>query len=562
MNEETSHYPKTEPTDALHAGRDVLARSLAKLEEELWDGECSRGNASEVVGEYFRRLADALPAVVWIAAADGAIEYANKNWFDYTGYTLPQTSVPLGWLAAVHPEDKQRVLQAWTAGIQSGQHQTTEVRLRRADGEYRWHAARGAPLYDAGGNVLRWVGICMDVDDARRAQECLLHQNQAAQEASQAKDVFLAKLGHELRNALAPIRNAAEVIHAGSDDPRLRDMEVAVIQRQVKHVVALINDLLDVSRIRFRKLDIDPQQIDLVAIARRALESCQALRTSNCQRFTLDLPAQPVVILADATRIEQVLNNLLSNASKFTHPGGDIHVGLKVKEEEAVLTVRDNGSGISADMLPRVFDMFTQVSHGAEREPGLGLGLTLVRELVQMHGGSVHAESEGLGKGSQFTVRLPLAGSSSRLLPPRKETEAVDTGSPSMLLRVLIVEDEDDNRETLRQVFSMWGHQVEAAANGPEAIVRARTLLPDLALIDLGLPHMDGCEVARQMRTILGTDAFLVALTGFGQSSDRQRTCAAGFDQHLVKPADLPELQRVARAAAACAERKRSKTTH
>jgi signal transduction histidine kinase len=356
-------------------------------------------------------------------------------------------------------------------------------------------------------------------------------------EADRRKDDFLARLGHELRNPLAPIVNALHLLERvgehGPQGPHLR----AIMSRQIRLLAGLVDDLLDVSRIRLGKLTLQVQPIDLREVARRSFEALQLSRHAEGHDIALDVGPEPVVVMGDAARLEQVVGNLLHNAVKYTPRGAAIRLTVESAAGEAVLRVRDRGIGIAPDMLPHVFQLFTQADRSLHRaQGGLGLGLALVRALVERHGGTVTGESAGLGHGSQFTVRLPL----SPLAPaPGAGAPGSRVSRPS---RILLVEDDHDAREALRALLEVEGHRVAAAVDGLAALELAASFQPEFVFIDLGLPGLDGFEVARRLRASGAKDVCLVALTGYGQPEDRRRTQEAGFDSHLVKPVTPEQL--------------------
>ncbi len=354
-----------------------------------------------------------------------------------------------------------------------------------------------------------------------------------AEAANRAKDEFLAMLGHELRNPLGAISNAAHLLvmteSRGDDTTRARD----IIARQVQHLTRLVDDLLDVSRVVAGKVVLRLQPVELAETARRIA----ALHGGG--RHVIAIDSTPVWVSADPTRLEQILTNLMANAVKYTQPGGEIAVSVGRERERAVVRVRDSGAGIRPELLPRVFDLFVQGDRSLERSGGgLGIGLTLVRHLVQLHGGTVEAASAGPGRGSAFTVRLPVLA----VAPAPAGAASAPIAGPAR--RVLVVEDNDDARETLRNLLHLFGHEVHEARDGDTGVEEARRLVPDVALIDIGLPGIDGYEVARRIRADVPR-AQLVAVTGYGQPDDLERARAAGFDAHLVKPLDPRQLQEV-----------------
>jgi PAS domain S-box-containing protein len=390
--------------------------------------------------------------------------------------------------------------------------------------------------------------IAMAMERLRLIAESQLRAADLA-EADRRKDEFLAMLAHELRNPLAPIRNALAILEEGADgatSAQARD----VAERQVRHMAHLVDDLLDISRITRGKINLQKEPVDLAAAVSRSVEAARPVLSARRHTLSVALPQTPVSLLADPTRLEQILDNLLSNAAKYTEPGGRIDLAAERHGDEAVLRVRDTGVGIAPEMLPRVFDLFAQAERSLDRaEGGLGIGLTLVRSLVELHGGSVQAYSAGLGHGSEFVVRLPAAGDAARRVD-LPASPAPGPGEPAAVRRVLVVDDNLDAAQSLATLLKLWGHEVTVAHDGAAALEAVRARASDVILLDIGLPGMSGLEVARQVR---GNPErpLLVALTGYGQEQDRRRSIAAGFDCHLVKPVDLRELRRLIAAAPA-----------
>jgi signal transduction histidine kinase/CheY-like chemotaxis protein len=383
---------------------------------------------------------------------------------------------------------------------------------------------------------------------ARRRQYEVRDLLQRQADADRRKDEFLAMLGHELRNPLAAIRNALWVLdEVGSrEEPDLRQREV--IERQTRHLVRMVDDLLDVSRVTLGKIILKRQSVNLGEVAERCLYDLGLAALAASHGLHVEEDTEPALVSGDPVRLEQVVCNLLQNAIKYTPRGGTIRLCVRRTGEEAVIRVSDDGVGISADMLPRIFEPFTQVESSRTRsEGGLGLGLPLVRSLVELHGGEVEAFSEGQGQGTEFVVRLPLRTGDAAQRPARRPGRATApaTGTaPS--LRILIVEDNLDGRESLRDLLEIWGHTVELAEDGSQGVAKALEHNPDVALVDIGLPGFDGNEVARRIRASSQTDHMeLIAMTGYGQPEDRRRALQAGFDSYLVKPVDPAHLGRL-----------------
>jgi signal transduction histidine kinase/DNA-binding response OmpR family regulator len=365
------------------------------------------------------------------------------------------------------------------------------------------------------------------------------------QEADRRKNEFLAMLAHELRNPLAPIRNAVEVLRVRGTAAAELDWARGLIDRQLAHLVRLVDDLLDVSRITRGKIRLQSEPLDLMTVVARAVETSRPLLEERRHQLTVLPPAQPLWVQGDPVRLAQVLGNLLNNAAKFTENGGRIAVQVECDRGQAVVRVRDSGMGIPPEMLASVFDLFTQADRSLDRSHGgLGIGLTLVRQLVEMHGGRVEAHSEGLNRGSEFVVRLPLLGEAP--VEPRLSEKGADLGDSCPKLRVLVVDDNVDGAESLHTLLQLSGHEAQVAHNGPAALDMAASFAPQVVLLDIGLPGMDGYEVARRLRALPGGDRLvLVAATGYGHSEDRRRSRAASFDFHLVKPIDLAELSAI-----------------
>ena len=370
----------------------------------------------------------------------------------------------------------------------------------------------------------------------------LTEAEQALRRADQRKDTFLATLAHELRNPLAPIRTGVQLLRYESVDAAQQQQVRAMIERQIGQLVTLIDQLLDVSRITTGKIVLQRAPLDLRDAVQLAVESTQPLVAAAGHHFDVRVPPQPVRVVADATRIAQSVGNLLHNAAKYTPEGGHIALDLRAEAGEAVVQVRDDGAGIPAEMQPRVFDMFTQVDRTLQRaQGGLGIGLSLVRSLVDLHGGRVTVYSEGIDRGSTFTIRLPLA-EVDEAAPPASDPALAPAGADQGL-RVLIIDDNHDAADSLAQLLEALGHRAEARYDGPSALAAAAGLRPHLVLCDLGLPGMDGFEIAARLRADHRFDTTrLVAVTGWGAEQDQRRSRRAGFDAHLTKPVGLDAL--------------------
>jgi PAS domain S-box-containing protein len=393
-----------------------------------------------------------------------------------------------------------------------------------------------APIHDARGRTMGMVLIFRDESKRRRTE-------QALRDADRRKDEFLATLAHELRNPLAPIRSGLEVIKLSRDDPDLIEEVRSVMERQAQQMVRLIDDLLDVSRITRGKLRLQKSTVELSEVVKNALDVTRPILDEASHELTLSIPETPVYLYADGDRLAQVLANLLNNAAKYTPSPGTIRLTAEQVENEIVISVLDNGIGIPPDMLDRIFEMFAQVDRPAERGyTGLGIGLTLVNSLVEMHGGKVEVKSQGRNHGSEFTLRLPVipAPDPSPRIPEPSEDEIPKTARR----RILVVDDNKDALSMLSMMVELLGNEVCTAQDGLEAIKAAESFRPDAILMDLGMPNLSGYDAARKIRSAdWGREVVLVATTGWGHDDDKRRTKDAGFDHHLVKPIGRGTLQ-------------------
>ena len=438
------------------------------------------------------------------------------------------------WRSQVHPADLAGVDAAIIKSRDAQSLYSVEYRIIRADtGAVRWLRVFGRFLYDDAGVPTRNVGVFFD-DTDRKAAEIALR------EADQRKDVFLATLAHELRNPLSPIRNAAQMLASEKLGSEQLQWARSVIQRQVKHMALLLDDLLDVARITQGKLELKKQQLALNSVVDSAVEAARPLLDRKRHRFSVALPSEPITLDADPLRLSQVLSNLLTNAAKYTDAGGDIKLSAHIESGRLCLSIKDNGIGIPAESLDGIFAMFSQVESAAARsEGGLGIGLALVNGLVELHGGTVEAKSEGIGHGSEFTVRLPIVSCDS-VAAPMPDT----TATPGIGRRILVADDNHDAADSLAMILEMGGHDVRVARDGRAALSLAQTFRPDTALLDIGMPELNGYEVAQALRQeAWGASITLIALTGWGQESDRQKAIDAGFDRHLTKPIDPDALE-------------------
>ncbi|TFZ06201.1 response regulator [Ramlibacter henchirensis] len=488
--------------------------------------------ASDPTGSRFDAITRALAHIAWITDAEGHFTAPQPTWSAYTGQPWEEHQA-LGWQKAIHPDDLQAMWQGWLSARANRSLFIAEGRMWHAPtGRWRFFEVRAVPNTDEQGEIRQWIGTCIDVHDRRTAE-------QAMRVADRRKDEFMAVLAHELRNPLAPIRNAVHVLKVCRDDDARSAWARSIIERQVDQMSRLLEDLLDVTRIARGKLEVRRERVDLNESLERAIETSRPILDAHGHRFHAQLPQEPMLVEGDAPRLAQVFANLLNNAAKYTDRGGEVGLLAGVEDGQAVVRVRDNGMGIEASMLPHLFRMYSQAGPARERaQGGLGIGLSLVRGLVEMQGGTVEARSEGPGRGSEFIVRLPLLHAIAPApRPPEREA------SPERL-RVLVADDNHDAAQTLAVLLEVMGHEVRVAVDGQEAVETAFSFAPDVVLLDIGMPRMDGYAAARRIREKLpGT--MQIAITGWGRREDMREAAAAGFDHHLVKPVDPDQLARL-----------------
>lgn len=438
--------------------------------------------------------------------------------------------------ALLHPEDSERWQSAHDDALAQCGFLDVEFRILRPQGEVRWMHSRGDYLPPSKGIGARLYGVMMDITDRKQMEEALF-------DADRRKDNFLATLGHELRNPLAPISYGLYVLRrsgAPADAARILEM----LERQVDHIVRLVDDLLEVSRITLGKVELKRERVDLANVLNSAVEMSRPLIDAANHRLNFSLSAEPLIVNGDATRLIQIFSNLLNNAAKYTDNAGQIWLEAKRQGVHAVVSVRDTGVGISRVMLPKVFDLFTQLhpSDHDRSQTGLGIGLTMARELVQLHGGQIEAYSDGIGKGSEFVVHLPVptTGTSQPVAPLLPDKGAMQLAAH----RILVVDDNRDSADSFCMLLKLSGAEVLAAYDGTTALEVLAAFKPTVVVLDIGMPDMDGYTVAKQIRQYpeFG-QVILIALTGRGQDQDRQRSRAAGFDHHLTKPTDLDALE-------------------
>jgi len=493
---------------------------------------------------YFRELAERMPHVVWTNLPDGRVDWVNSRWLEYTGQSRDQvTSSPDAWMAVLHPEDRAHASRVYREGTNSGEGFTMEARFRRVDGEFRWFLNRSVPLRDSAGRLLKFIGTCTDIDDVKRANAAADVARAEAEAASRLKDEFLAVLSHELRTPLNAVLGWAQILRECQLSGAPAEHALTVIERNARAQYRLVEDLLDMSRVVTGKLSFDMRIIDLSGVLDAALDGVRPAAANKDIELRAPSPGETLLVSGDPARLEQVIWNLLTNAVKFTAPGGRVDVKLRRVGGHAELVVADTGEGIAPDFLPHVFDRFRQADRGTtRRHGGLGVGLALVRAITAAHGGTVAASSPGTGGGATFVVRLPISSESvATTIPAGRVSRVRDVRD----LRVLIVDDDPDARELLAAVLGGWGAVPATAASAEEAVALIRQQPPQLLLADIGMPGQDGLALIREIRAMpaeSGGRIAAVSVTAYASLKERDEALRAGFDAHVTKPVDFEAL--------------------
>ena len=523
--------------DAIIEGiaRDVTERK--RVEEAVRESE-----------QQLRTLANAVPLLAWMAEPDGSIFWYNQRWYDYTG-TTPGEMLGWGWQSIHDPDILPRVLELWRASITSGEPFEMEFPLKSAAGEFRSFLTRVTPLRDEHGRVVRWFGTNTDVEELRGALK-------QAEEANRMKDEFLATLSHELRTPLTSILGWARMLSNGQLAKAETTRALETIERNAKAQSQLIEDILDVSRVITGKLRLEVQPVDLAEIIESSIDGVLPAADAKGVRLQHVLDSGASMVSGDPARLQQVIWNLLSNAIKFTPRGGRVQVKLERINSHVEITVSDNGQGIGADVLPFIFERFRQADSTMTRaHGGLGLGLAIVRHLVEMHGGTVEVESDGEGQGATFIVKLPLivlrsfkighAGQAERVHPTSGNNLPFDSPPELNGLRLLVVDDEEDTRILLKAVLEKCGASVTTASTAREAIAVLKASRPDVLISDLGMPEEDGYSLIKRVRELSEEDGGKTpsaALTAYARAEDRMKVLRSGFQIHIPKPVEPAEL--------------------
>jgi signal transduction histidine kinase/ActR/RegA family two-component response regulator len=532
----TYWYDVREPSAHEFHTFDILARQAADLIERAQANEALRASEKRLL-----TIIEQLPAGVGVMDTTGVWTLSNALMDQYMPTAIPSRRPDRNSHWRVWDEDGNlNAPENWPCRrALSGETVMPGLEMLYTDdgGREYWMRVSSAPLHSDSGDIMGACCVVQDTTQLKRAEHAL-------READRRKDEFLATLAHELRNPMAPIRNGLQILRLARADNEAAEKIHKMLERQVNQMVRLVDDLLEVSRITSGKIELRRELVDLATVLDNAVETSRALIDSAGHRLTISLPHESLVLHADPIRIAQVIANLLNNAAKYTDPGGQIWLTARRERTEAVVTVRDNGMGIPQVMLARIFDLFTQAERTYSRaQGGLGVGLTLVRTLVEMHGGSVEARSEGPGKGSEFEVRLPASWQK------REPGDSDRWAQPSEALsghRILIVDDNRDAADSLGMLLELYGANVCVVRDGPAALAALDTYRPDVVLLDIGMPGMDGYEVARRAREKPDFhNLTLITLSGWGQEEDRHRSRDAGIDHHLVKPVDVGALERL-----------------
>lgn len=493
---------------------------------------------------WFEQLADTAPTIVWVTEPDGRCTFLSRRWYEFTGQT-PEHALGFGWLEAVHPEDRPDADASFRNALAQRGVFELDYRLRRADGSWRWCLDIGVPRLGENGTFLGHVGNVIDITERKLAEFTNADLTRALQGVDQRKNQFLATLAHELRNPLTPLRTGLHIVRTAPGSEAAGKV-LQMMERQVEHLVRLIDDLMDVSRIARQRLELRRKHLNLCTVVDSAAEASAGVFEARGQTLSIDLAPQPLWAEADDVRIAQVVSNLLVNASKYSPTGSEVELSLQCAAGRALIKVRDKGIGIAPQHLEAVFDMFASLDYQSGRvQSGLGIGLALTRRLVEMHGGRVWAESAGQDQGSSFFVELPLA--QVQLPDAGLGLRANDASTPlARPSRVLITDDNIDAAQTLATALALAGHEVRTASDGEGALQAAASFLPEVVVLDIGMPGLSGYDVARRLRQepSLST-AYLVALTGWGSREDQQRALEAGFDVHVTKPASAEHIERL-----------------
>jgi len=553
------------PTSVSDVSRSEFERQLRDMNEALLVSSVQQHELADLAhlselraiasGERLRFMAESMPQKIFTAAPDGNVDYFNRQWIDYSAMTFEQMR-DWGWLQIIHPDDVKENIRRWEHCVATGEFFEIENRIRRHDGAYRWHLSRAHAMRDADGQVTMWIGSNTDIDDVKRTEIELRLAREVAEEANRAKDTFLATLSHELRTPLAAILGWAGLLRRPGCTPDDLTEGLTVIERNARAQAQLIEDVLDVSRIVSGKLSMNVHPCQLTAVIEAAIDVVHPAAQAKGIFINTRLDPAAGHVTCDASRMQQVFWNLVANAIKFTPVDGRVTVTLAADNSAATITVADNGQGIGADFLPYIFERFRQADGSSTRRfGGLGLGLSIVKHIVELHGGTVKVESKGAGQGSTFTVRIPtraVAADAStgkevggiEKLPPVVALDAAPLAAVRLDgVRILIVDDEADARRLIAKVLQGAGARVTAVGTVRDALAELAKNLPQVLVSDLAMPDEDGFDLIREVRQLGYTPRQLpaVVLTALAKGH-ADSALLGGFQAHIVKPVETADL--------------------
>jgi PAS domain S-box-containing protein len=498
-----------------------------------------------------RHLADGLPQIVWVARPDGSHEYYNRRWYEFTGRGR-EVSIDDSWSDLFHPDDMTRADQAWAEALRSGNPYEIEFRLKRvSDGAYRWFLGRALPYRDAYGEIVNWFGTCTDIHRLKTAQDALRTARDELRQESRQKDELLGVIFHELRTPLNAVFGWTRLMQENVLNEEERVEAVNSIMRNAEAQGRLIEDVIDITRIVNQKLSLDRKILNLDGIVSEAVDAVQPSASAKAIHLQASIDSRDLLVYADPMRLQQVLLNLMTNAVKFTPPAGQISLRVARKGETALIEIADTGKGISAELLPHIFERFRQGDSSSTRQHGgLGLGLAIAHQLVMLHAGDIVAQSEGEGKGSRFTVSLPIVALDWRPSDQAQRRAADEAVFPAESLRglhAMVIDDDANVRDVVALTLAKCGASVTVANSVHDAFNLLPNLAPDVVVSDIAMPDIDGYEFIRRFRGLMrakGANVPVIALTAYGSVQDRDRVLKAGFDKHLAKPIDPAELVR------------------
>ena len=551
--EEQGIQPTLSDVRALQNGLNAgLAAAVTAFAEEADQVRKTLGEKQEALGASELRLsmiADHVPQMIWTADDKGNMEWMNPRWFEFTGVLdlrrATGDQAGTDWVDVVHPEDRARVEERWRRAVETGEHYEVEARFRGVRGDYRWFLGRAVPVLDVHGRLSKWFGSFTDIDDQKRNEARVSAARIEGERLNRLKDEFLATVSHELRTPLQSILGWARLLRSGHVNPEQTGKALETIERNALVQSKLIEDILDVSRIITGKARIHSQVIDVAVVLGAALDTTQPAARAKGVELAAEVPSDIGTVMGDADRLQQVVWNLLSNAVKFTQPGGHVRLTAERTPSELHIVVKDDGQGIAPAFLPFVFDRFRQADAGVARtHGGLGLGLSIVRHLVELHGGRVNAESAGVGKGATFSVDLPVAGLESvehHFGHDRtRSLDAVPLEHAGLSgLRILVVDDQGDARDLIATILGQYGAQV-SVADGTASALRALDESFDVLVSDIGMPVEDGYVLIERLRAMRTRPDLAripaIALTAYARGEDEIQALDAGYDVHIKKP--------------------------